>query len=112
MADTSYLKWPFFEARHAAMAKTLDAWAAEHVAHVHSGDTDGDCRQLVKALGKAGWLSHAVAGQANGGAGEQIDTRSICLLLETLARPIGLAAFAFAVEGLGFCAISLAGSFE
>ena len=112
MADTSYLKWPFFESRHAEMAKTLDVWAAEHVAHVHSADNDGDCRQLVKALGKAGWLSHAVAGQANGGAGEQIDTRSICLIRETLARHNGLADFAFAMQGLGSGAISLAGTDE
>ena len=112
MADTSYLKWPFFEARHAEMAKALDAWSAEHVAHVHSGDTDGDCRQLVKALGNAGWLSHAVAGQTNGGAGEQIDTRSICLIRETLARHNGLADFAFAMQGLGSGAISLAGTDE
>ena len=112
MADTSYLKWPFFDTHHADMAKALDTWAGEHVAHVHSGDTDGDCRRLVKALGKAGWLSHAVAGRANGGAGEQIDTRSICLIRETLARHNGLADFAFAMQGLGSGAISLAGTDE
>lgn len=110
MADTSYLKWPFFEARHADMAKALDAWAAEHVAHIHSDDNDADCRQLVKVLGQAGWLRHAVAGAPNGGAGEQIDTRTICLIRETLARHNGLADFAFAMQGLGSGAISLAGS--
>jgi len=110
MADTRYLQWPFFEPRHAALAQTLDAWAAEHVAHVHSGDTDGDCRRLVKALGDGGWLRHAVAGEAYGGAGAQIDTRAICLIRETLARHNGLADFAFAMQGLGSGAISLAGS--
>ena len=110
MADTSYLKWPFFEPRHADIAKALDAWAAEHVAHIHSDDNDADCRQLVKALGQAGWLRHAVAGTANGGAGEHIDTRTICLVRETLARHNGLADFAFAMQGLGSGAISLAGS--
>ncbi len=110
MADTRYLQWPFFEPHHSDLAQTLDAWAARHVAHVHSGDTDGDCRALVQALGQAGWLRHAVAGEAHGGAAAQIDTRAICLIRETLARHNGLADFAFAMQGLGSGAISLAGT--
>ncbi|CAM4215840.1 acyl-CoA dehydrogenase family protein [Comamonas aquatilis] len=110
MADTSYLQWPFFDEKHAQLATELDAWAAQHVAHIHSDDNDGDCRQLVKVLGQGGWLRHAVAGVENGGAGEQIDTRAICLIRETLARHNGLADFAFAMQGLGSGAISLAGT--
>ncbi|KGG94000.1 MULTISPECIES: acyl-CoA dehydrogenase family protein [Comamonas] len=112
MADTSYLKWPFFEAHHARLAQSLDAWARQNIAHSHGPDVDAECRQLVKALGEAGWLRHAVAGTAYGGAGEQIDTRAICLIRETLARHSGLADFAFAMQGLGSGAISLAGSEE
>lgn len=70
---------------------------------------DEACRARVKALGQAGWLRHAVGGTAWGGVGEAIDTRSICLLRETLARHDGLADFAFAMQGLGSGAISLAG---
>ncbi|MGU3629370.1 acyl-CoA dehydrogenase family protein [Comamonas sp. C24C] len=112
MADTSYLKWPFFEAHHARLAQSMDAWARQNIAHSHGPDVDAECRQLVKALGEAGWLRHAVAGEIHGGAGEQIDTRAICLIRETLARHSGLADFAFAMQGLGSGAISLAGSEE
>ena len=105
-----HLAWPFFEPRHRALASELDAWAAAHVRELHGHDVDADCRRLVKMLGQAGWLSHAVAGKAWGGAGEAIDTRAICLLRETLARHNGLADFAFAMQGLGSGAISLAGS--
>lgn len=112
MADTSYLKWPFFEAHHARLAQSLDAWARQNIAHSHGAEVDAECRQLVKALGEAGWLRHAVAGTAYGGAGEHIDTRAICLIRETLARHSGLADFAFAMQGLGSGAISLAGSEE
>ena len=110
MADQSYLKWPFFDARHEALALELDAWAAKNIAHEHGSDVDAECRLLVKQLGSAGWLKHAVAGAVFGGAGEQIDTRAICLIRETLARHSGLADFAFAMQGLGSGAISLAGS--
>jgi alkylation response protein AidB-like acyl-CoA dehydrogenase len=76
----------------------------------HGVNVDDECRRLVKALGQAGWLHHAVGGTAFGGASEAIDTRSICLIRETLARHNGLADFAFAMQGLGSGAISLAGS--
>ena len=109
MSDTATLDWPFFDDRHRTLARELDAWAATHVADVHSADVDADCRTLVRRLGAAGWLRHAVAGTAHGGAAEVIDTRAICLLRETLARHNGLADFAFAMQGLGSGAISLAG---
>jgi len=116
MSDTKYLDWPFFEPRHRELALALDAWAAEHVAHLHGerGDRgegiDAACRACVRALGDGGWLRHAVGGTANGGASEVLDTRSLCLIRETLARHNGLADFAFAMQGLGSGPISLDGS--
>jgi acyl-CoA dehydrogenase len=109
MADTTYLDWPFFEPRHRDLARELDAWAAAHVAHLHGPDVDEACRTLVRSLGAAGWLRHAV-GHRQFGAGETIDTRAICLIRETLARHNGLADFAFAMQGLGSGAISLQGT--
>jgi acyl-CoA dehydrogenase len=110
MADTDYLDWPFFEPRHAALARELDAWAAQHLAHAHGDDVDAACRKLVAQLGEGGWLRHAVGGVAYGGNLDAIDTRAICLIRETLARHAGLADFAFAMQGLGSGAITLFGS--
>ncbi|GAB3428269.1 acyl-CoA dehydrogenase family protein [Massilia solisilvae] len=112
MADTDYLNWPFLEPRHAALARELDAWAAANVAEHHGASVDDTCRALVKSLGLAGWLRHAVGGTRYGGVGDAIDTRAICLLRETLARHCGLADFAFAMQGLGSGAISLFGTEE
>ena len=110
MSDTRYLDWPFFEDRHRTLARELDAWAAQSLSDVHGSDVDAQCQALVRSLGEAGWLRHAVGGSAFGGAADTIDTRSICLIRETLARHSGLADFAFAMQGLGSGAISLAGT--
>jgi len=112
MADTTYLQWPFFEPRHAELAQALDAWVAQHVPHDHGPDVDAECVALVRSLGAAGWLRHAVGGRDVGGAHDTIDTRAICLIRETLARHSGLADFAFAMQGLGSGAISLHGTPE
>jgi len=110
MADTRFLDWPFFEDRHRSLARELDAWATQHIAHAHGSDVDAECRALVHSLGAAGWLAHAVGGRSWGGAADAIDTRAICLIRETLARHSGLADFAFAMQGLGSGAISLDGT--
>jgi acyl-CoA dehydrogenase len=110
MQDRSYLRWPFFDAQHDDLQLALDIWASHHLPDGHAADVDLACRELVALLGKAGWLSHAIAGVAYGGAAEVIDTRAICLIRETLARHSGLADFAFAMQGLGSGAISLFGN--
>ena len=110
MSDTAYLDWPFFATQHGELARALDAWVSENISQVHGHDVDAECKALVAQLGAAGWLKYAVGGTAYGGATDAIDTRSICLIRETLARHSGLADFAFAMQGLGSGAISLAGT--
>jgi alkylation response protein AidB-like acyl-CoA dehydrogenase len=100
--DKSWLQWPFLEERHRALERGIEAWAQANLAE-EDGDVDQACRTLVKALGAAGWLDHCVG---------TIDTRAVCILRETLARHSGLADFAFAMQGLGSGAISLAGTEE
>jgi alkylation response protein AidB-like acyl-CoA dehydrogenase len=112
MNPLEHLQWPFFEARHRDFATALDTWAATEVRDAHGADVDALCRRLVRQLGDAGWLRHVVAGTTFGGATDQIDTRMLCLARETLARHAGLADFAFAMQGLGSGAISLAGTDE
>ncbi len=112
MSDKSYLDWPFFDVPQRRLAADLDAWAAANVAHLeHGSGVDALCRDLVAKLGRDGWLRHCVPA-AYGGASEGIDSRSLCVARETLARHQGLADFAFAMQGLGSGAISIAGSDE
>ena len=110
MSDTRYLDWPFLESHHRALAVELEAWCNEHLVRPSHEDVDAACRVLVRQLGAAGWLRHAVSGVAHGGASDLIDTRALCLIRETLARHDGLADFAFAMQGLGSGAISLHGT--
>lgn len=114
MTDKSFLNWPFFEDHHRTLAAELDAWASATLPAITDtseahDDVDETCRRLVRALGEGGWLRYAVP-KAYGGMFDSLDVRSLCLIRETLARFSGLADFAFAMQGLGSGAITLAGS--
>jgi acyl-CoA dehydrogenase len=110
MAEREYLDWPFLEPHHRTFAERLDEWARQHIDPTHVEDVDQACRALVRSLGDAGWLKHAVGGTAFGGAADRIDTRAVCLARETLAWHSGLADFAFGMQGLGSGAITLFGT--
>src|SRR6187551_3871458 len=107
MLDRSFLRWPFFEERHRTLADQLETWAAQHCAHVDHRDVDAACRELVRNLGRDGWLKHTAPAE---GPSDKIDVRTLALVRETLARHSGLADFAFAMQGLGAGPISLFGS--
>ena len=63
----------------------------------------------MKRLGTGGWLRYCVPAE-HGGALPALDSRALVLLRETLAYHSPLADFAFAMQGLGSGAITLAGS--
>ena len=112
MSDKTYLDLPFFEPSHRELELALDAWASSHLHHQADESReaiDAACVSLVRALGSAGWLRHCVPAQF-GGKNAQLESRSLCIIRETLARHSGLADFAFAMQGLGSGPISLGGS--
>lgn len=109
--DRSILELPFYGDEHRKLSEAIFNWASTDMPAVDHHDTDNACRQLVTALGKAGFLRYCVPA-AYGGALEALDSRSLCIARETLAYHDGLADFAFAMQGLGTGAITLSGSEE
>ena len=112
MSDHSYLDWPFLNDDHRALAAEVDGWAEDHLVQLtqhEEADLDGTCKAIVRALGKAGLLRHAVP-QSAGGINPKLDVRSLSVIRETLGRYHALADFAFAMQGLGSGPISLFGS--
>ena len=109
MARDDFLAWPFFDDVHRALRSDLQRFVPELESIINNGADNGDeratCRRIVKTLGDAGWLRHAVNEK-------KIDVRALCLIRETLAHHHGLADFAFAMQGLGSAPISLFGSDE
>ncbi|MGE5338734.1 MAG: acyl-CoA dehydrogenase family protein [Gemmatimonadota bacterium] len=110
MHEASHLEWPFFDDRHRTLAAEVDGWARAHLGGGHDeSDADAGCRALVAALGAGGLLRWCVPA-AYGGAIDDLDSRALCLIRESLAYHEGLADFAFAMQGLGSGAITLGGS--
>jgi len=107
-----HLDWPFFADVHRELARGLNAWCAGLPVLCGTdaqSDVDATCRRLVRGLGAAGWLRFCVPA-AQGGALPALDSRALCVARETLAFHDGLADFAFAMQGLGSGAITLAGT--
>jgi acyl-CoA dehydrogenase len=110
-----FLEWPFFTPAHRDLAERVDSWATQHFsgeAHAEDRDSvDTACRERVRDLGRAGWTRYSVPFDPEAPVAE-FDVRALALIRETLAWHDGLADFAFAMQGLGSGAISLAGSHE
>ncbi len=119
------LAWPFFDAfaSRAACATRTRGWPTRQA----------DCQQRRKrrrmrrrpmnldlrtaatgcrrsACGQRLAALRALGGKAFGGESDALDTRTLCMLRETLAAHDGLADFAFAMQGLGSGAITLDGT--
>lgn len=106
MDHAAHLEWPFFDERHRALTRDLDAWAHARLASHHGADVDAECRMLVRELADGGWLDLAVAQTEL----SELDARALCLAREVLARHSALADFAFVMQGLGTAPVALAGT--
>ncbi len=107
LASTSQYDLPFFDTAHADLARGLADWAPQQ--QVDESDDRRACKDWVKRMGQGGWLRYCVPA-AHGGALPQLDSRALVILRETLAFHSPLADFAFAMQGLGSGAITLAGT--
>ena len=110
MFNPDSLLLPFFDDSHRQLHDDLHKWSAQRFTNrVHQGNVDQACVDLTRALGQAGWLRYCVPAQY-GGALPALDSRSLCLIRQTLSYYDGLADFAFVMAGLGSGPISLFGS--
>lgn len=110
-SSATHLGLPFFDAVHRDLGAQLVDWMAQQ--HVDEADDRQACRDWVQLLGANGWLRYCVPagdGGALGGALPKLDSRALVILRETLAFYSPLADFAFAMQGLGSGAITLAGT--
>ena len=107
----STLELPFFDDGHRALSAAAEAFV-ESLPTARHGDSQAEvdqaCRDHVKSLGGAGLLRYCVRG-IDGGALAELDSRSLCILRQRFAHHDALLDFAFAMQGLGSGALSLAG---
>ena len=110
-SSNAHLTLPFFDDVHREIGQRLADWMPEQ--HIDESNDRRACKEWVKLLGDQGWLRYCVpAGKdgALGGALDKLDSRALVILRETLAFHSPLADFAFAMQGLGSGAITLAGT--
>src|SRR5256885_16706040 len=95
MARFAHLDWPFFEPRHAELARRAESWAAANLGYAHDVNEDSVCRRLVKDLGAAGFLAHCAPEDS------RFDVRSLAGLREGFAFHARPADFAPPMPGAG-----------
>ncbi len=108
-APTDHLSLPFFESAHREIGNCLADWLPKQ--SIDEADDRRACRDWVSLLGKNQWLRYCVA-KRDGGVFDALDSRALVILRENLAFHSPLADFAFAMQGLGSGAITLAGTDE
>ena len=96
---------PFFTSQQRTLAASVADFVAREI-EPRAGereDEEAHFRELLGLLADAGLLRYAVAE-----AGVALDTRSLCVVRESLSYSSSLADLAFVMQGLGTYAISLA----
>ncbi len=103
MAARDITDLPFFGQEHRDLLTRAAAIAKDAARLIDHRDVDGSCRTLVKAYAREGLLKLSVPETRH-------DVRSLCLVRESMAYEVGLADFAFAMQGLGSGPIVLFGT--
>lgn len=106
-APTEHLSLPFFDDAHREIGNCLADWLPKQ--SIDESDDRRACRDWVSLLGANQWLRYCVA-KRDGGMFDSLDSRALVILRENLAFHSPLADFAFAMQGLGSGAITLAGT--
>ncbi|HYO90605.1 MAG TPA: acyl-CoA dehydrogenase family protein, partial [Pyrinomonadaceae bacterium] len=103
--DSFIIETPFFTTEQRNLAASVAGFVASEI-EPRAGeeeDIEAHFRALLALLAEAGLLQYAVAS-----AGTPLDTRSLCLIRESLSYSSSLADLAFVMQGLGTYAVSLA----
>ena len=110
-SSITHLGLPFFDTVHRDLGARLTQWISEQ--QVDEADDRKACKEWVQLLGANQWLRYCVPAGNNGmlgGALPKLDSRALVIVREALAFHSPLADFAFAMQGLGSGAITLAGT--
>lgn len=102
----------FFEPWHHEVARRAAAVAEAWTVELDADDRE-QTRRAARALADPGLLAYCVPqriGGADVGRPDGLDTRAITLIREALGQADGLLDTAFAMQGLGTCPITLAGT--
>ncbi len=102
---------PFFDRDHSELRSRVRAWVEPNLIVNPPNETDLDeaARSLVRELGVAGFIRHAVSSNY-GGVRDTVQARDLCIVREELARGSALADAMFAMQALGNYPITLAGT--
>jgi len=103
----------FLTPRQRQLATDILSWVQDEIYPDPGNEEDpnGEGLRLLAKMSRAGWTRYVVPAD-QGGAEEQIQTRSMVILREALSRGSGLADAMFALQGLGSYPITLAGNRE
>lgn len=107
--DSFIAETPFFTTEQRNLSISVAGFVAHEIEtraveeEQHGQETDASFRAYLDVLAKADLLRYAIASP-----GGRLDTRSLCLIRESLAYASSLADLAFVMQGLGTYPLSLA----
>jgi len=110
--DGAVLALPFYQPRHADLARRIQDWCDTHSALWEKSDQDSPewtGQHILRALGEDGWLGF-LDPDGSPDAAPEGDFRSLCLMREALAYAEDLADYAFSIQALSATPILRHGS--